>query len=281
MSRNGVIAAALLASVCWFGAGAAFAESPTLHGVYQAAQAGKLNEAQAMMVQVLQDHPDSGKAHFVESELLVKQGRIAAARSELATAERLAPGLSFAKPEAARSLKARLGEGTANDPSGLSSLAASVPAAAAMGAAAGGIPWNLVILGGGVVLFIALLSRLRSRRNPPAVASGAGGGYASAPGAPGYGGAPMAPASGGMGSGILGGLATGAAMGAGIVAGEALMHRLTDSPRTGAVSSDALLPTAPEPAPYDMGGSDFGVADGGSWDDGGGLSDSVSGDDWT
>lgn len=280
MSRNGVIAVALLASACLFGAGVAFAESPTLHQVYQAAQAGKLNEAQTMMAQVLREHPDSGKAHFIEAELLAKQGRIAAARTELASAERLAPGLPFAKPEAVRSLKARLGDGTANGASGLSSLAASVPAAGAAGGAAGGIPWNLLILGGGVVLFIVLVSRLMARRNPPGVMGG-GSGYAPAGAGPGYGGAPMAPAGGGVGSGILGGLATGAAMGAGIVAGEALMHRLTDSPRTGAVGSDTLLPTPTEPAPYDMGGSDFGVSDGGSWDDGGGLSDSVSGDDWT
>jgi hypothetical protein len=81
--------------------------------------------------------------------------------------------------------------------------------------------------------------------------------------------------AGGMGSGIIGGLATGAAIGAGMVAGEALMHHFTDGERPqGNV--------APPPAgnfdalPNDMGGSDFGVSDGSSgWDDssGGGGSD--------
>lgn len=54
-----------------------------------------------MMDKVLRDHPGSAKAHFVEAELLAKQDRLANAASELTTAERLAPGLPFANPQAA------------------------------------------------------------------------------------------------------------------------------------------------------------------------------------
>ena len=87
----------------------------------------------------------------------------------------------------------------------------------------------------------------------------------------------MAPA-GGIGSGLLGSLATGAAVGAGVVAGEALMHRVLDGHR----SEDAFVPTQGDlrdisELPYDMGGNDFGVSDTSSWDD----SASGGADDWT
>ena len=107
MLRRTLFALTLLASLALAGWNA-FAADPTLHEVYQAAEAGNYREAQAMMDQVLRDHPNSAKAHFVEAELLAKQGRLAEARGELATAERLQPGLPFAKPGSVEELKARL-----------------------------------------------------------------------------------------------------------------------------------------------------------------------------
>jgi len=77
-----------------------FAEGePTMHDVYLAAEAGRFNDAQSMMDKVLRDHPNSAKAHFVEAEILAKQGLFSNAGSELDTAERLQPGLAFVKPE--------------------------------------------------------------------------------------------------------------------------------------------------------------------------------------
>ena len=81
----------------------------------------------------------------------------------------------------------------------------------------------------------------------------------------------MGPSSSGMASGILGGLATGAAVGAGMVAGEALMHRVFGGNSNLGGVTPRLEPTIYSPlsdANDDMGGNDFGVADGGSWDDG-------------
>ncbi len=96
MLKPSIITFALL-----FLAAPAFAEEePTMHQVYLAAEAGKFNEAQSMMDKVLHDHPNSAKAHFVEAELLAKQGLFSNAGVELSTAERLQPGLPFAKPEA-------------------------------------------------------------------------------------------------------------------------------------------------------------------------------------
>ena len=39
------------------------ADQISIHDVYQAAEAGNMAKAQAMMEQVLRDHPDSAKAH--------------------------------------------------------------------------------------------------------------------------------------------------------------------------------------------------------------------------
>src|SRR5574337_1562805 len=86
-----------------------FAAEPSLHEVYQAAEAGKLDDAQRMMKEVLLAHPRSGKAHYVEAELLAKQGHTREAAIELATAEGLAPGLPFASAQAVASLKEAVG----------------------------------------------------------------------------------------------------------------------------------------------------------------------------
>ena len=83
-------------------------DSPTLDQVYQATQAGKMNEAQSMMGRVLIEHPNSAKAHFVEAELFAAQGKMGSAEEELRTAERLEPGLSFANPQAVQDLKNRI-----------------------------------------------------------------------------------------------------------------------------------------------------------------------------
>lgn len=82
---------------------------PTVDQVYQASRAGHLDQAQQMMGQVLRAHPDSAKAHYVQAELYVEEGRRELARSELARAERLKPGLPEVDPSAVRELKAKLG----------------------------------------------------------------------------------------------------------------------------------------------------------------------------
>jgi thioredoxin-like negative regulator of GroEL len=68
--------------------GNAVAADPTLHQIYQAAEAGNYREAQSMVDQVLRNHPNSAKAHFVEAELLATQSRLLDARAEPAIAER-------------------------------------------------------------------------------------------------------------------------------------------------------------------------------------------------
>jgi uncharacterized protein len=283
---------------------AVWAADPGIHEIYQAADAGNLGQAQQMIGQVLKDHPNSAKAHYVDAELLTRQHQLTQARAELATAEKLDPGLSFAKPAAVQALRAHL-QPASHVQNFTTPATYSVPAYASN---ASSLPWGSII---GILALLSiafLLARAMSRRTAPpessvAPAYGAprygapayaGGGYAQAGYAPGYGPAPAAPGAGfgsaagaGLGSGILGGLATGAAVGAGMVAGEALMHRVLDGGHASNVGN-ALAGNAPAAyfddtaqyvdslTQYDMGGQDFGIQDSTSWDD-----TRNSSDDWT
>lgn len=281
MLKTAMITLALL-----FSAVPAFAEEePTMHQVYLAAEAGKFNEAQAMMDKVLRDHPNSAKAHFVEAELLAKQGLFSKAGAELSTAERLQPGLPFTKPEAVKDLKNRIASVPAKAPpanTGANTVAPSLPAAAK-----DWTPWILLILGIGlIVLLLNYMSRRNSNMIPANNYHGnVPGSNMSSVGANGAGPVMGQPAAGGMGSGIMGNLATGAALGAGVVAGEALMHHFIDGDKKNVIPEPLQQDTSAWSTPThiadndnDMGGTDFGIADASSWDDDGA---SDGGDDWT
>lgn len=276
MLKRSIITLALLLL-----AAPAFAEDdPTMHQVYLAAEAGKFNEAQSMMDKVLHDHPNSAKAHFVEAELLAKQGMFSSAGVELNTAERLQPGLPFAKPEAVKSLKSRIASvsnGAVQPSTGAQSIPSTVK---------DWMPTILLLLGIGlIVLLIGFMSRRNSNTIPANSYTGNGPGSNIPPvGTNGTGSVMGQPATGGMGSGIMGNLATGAALGAGVVAGEALMHHFIDGDKNNVIPEPPLHDSSPWSTPNsvsendDMGGTDFGIADASSWDDGG---DSDGGDDWT
>lgn len=262
---------------------------PSIQQVYQAAESGKLKDAETMMQEVLRAHPGSAKAHFVEAEILAKERQLQSARQELATAERLAPDMSFAKPQAVENLRGLLGEATRiQHQQGLNQAAGFAPQRQSS------FPWSLLIVGLGVIGFVIWASRFMARRNEPTVivpAPAYGGGYPG-PQAPygtsgpmPYGGGPVV-GGGGMGGGILGGLATGAAVGAGMVAGEALMHRVLGDHESSRIIDSGLGNSSPlgeelspsaQAWPNDLGGNDFGLNDTSSWDSGG--SDNSS--DWS
>ena len=268
-----------------FAAAPAFAAEPTVHEIYQAADAGRMDEAQRMMREVLQAHPQSGKAHYIDAELLAKQGKVHEAAGELATAEKLAPGLPFAKPEAVTKLKAII-ERPVTTPRAESRNNASSYQEAASPQAAAGFPWGIAAAGIGLVLFIIWAMRFMTRRAAPGGGYGPAYGSGSAPyggPAPGYGPPGYAPAGAapGMGSQILGGLATGAAVGTGVVLAEELAHRMFDGHHGSSsqgLSDSGYVPfqSIPDAASDDMGGNDFGISDNSSWDDGG----SSGGGDW-
>ena len=262
-----------------------FAAEPSLHEVYQAANSGKIDDAQRMMKEVLLAHPNSGKAHYVEAELLAKQANLKQAANELATAEKLAPGLPFATPQAVSSLRETISRHSSSSVAPAPAKVQHAPFAAQPAHEEPSFPWGMLFIGLGLIAFIVWASKLMSRRN---ALGGSGpsqpgfGGYRPAyPTAP-YGGSPQgygapgaAPAAGsGLGSQMLGGLATGAAVGAGVVAGEALMHHFMDGNKATPTNDRAFstydsIPDLPSTPLNDMGGNDFGISDNSSWEDGG------------
>ena len=227
---------------------------PTTHQIYAAAESGHLAQAQQMVQQVLRDHPRSAKAHYVAAELYARAGDLKTGRQELRTAESLEPGLAFAKPESVRALqeqfsRAGSGESLSLPPRRSLPLLAILAVVAAVG------------------LWLAL-----RRRSPVGYFPQYAGGVAPPSTMPT--GASVAPtANTGMGSGIMGGLATGLAAGAGVVAGEAIAQHLIDADHPVSVVPAAVKGNSTDPENGDMGGSDFGVTDGDSWDDDGTKSD--------
>jgi len=267
--------ALLLAACASFSLSAAADADPSLSQVYETAGSGHLAQAEQMIAQVLRDHPDSAKAHYVAAELYAKDGQTGHARQEFQTAEQLAPGLPFARPDAVRALRAELSAGSG-------AVAAGAPVDHAVRAS--GFPFGL-ILGVGVLVAIVfmILRRRRQAYGMQYPGSGPAGGFDGYRGYPGGG----YPPQGGMGSGIVGGLASGLAVGAGIVAGEEIAERLFDGGSSRPLERDAGDGGyRGDSSNSNMGGNDFGVADSGSWDDSSGGSDfggidSGGGDSWS
>jgi hypothetical protein len=83
-----------------------------------------------MMDQVLKAHPNSATAHFVEAELLAKQGKFVQAQAELARAEQIAPGLPKVDPKALSKLRTLLVEGRSRPPATASKRRVTTPATA-------------------------------------------------------------------------------------------------------------------------------------------------------
>ncbi|HTV76858.1 MAG TPA: hypothetical protein VMF03_01265 [Steroidobacteraceae bacterium] len=276
------VCVSLLASLALGGAGLALAEAEaTPHQIYEAAQSGHLAQAQQMIDQVLRDHPQNAKAHFIASELDARIGDLPAARQQLATAKQLDPTLGFTSSQSLSALERELAGIRARVPG-------TVVPAFAPPVRHSSVPWGLIIV---VVLgALVLWSFFRSRAQRAYPQSyGPGGLPPGNPGMqPGYGPGypPYAPPGG---SGLMGNLASGLAIGAGVAAGEELVRHVIDG-------NGNIVPTASAgelaevPQNQDMGGNDFGTQGGDSWgnDSGGGDAggdwgggDGGGGGDWT
>lgn len=277
MLRKITVSLTLLAAVAVAGLALAAGPDPTVDQIYQAAQSGNIGAAEQMVGQVLNDHPRSGKAHWVAAEVYARAGDFPRSRAELATAEALSPGLPFVTNRSSiDALRAELSQ---------SRYAQRVPYTAygtPYGQRHSHIPWGLILVG--LSLLVIIWSLARRRRQ---LASG----YPQYPGQP-YPGQPMGMPPGGVmppmggtpypygygggpGSGLMGSLGTGLAVGAGVAAGEALVGRVLGGGQPGGVMPPAnpgeLIEQPPQIDPS-MGGNDFGTS-GGSWDDGGGGGD--------
>lgn len=162
--QTGRLAAAVLAATCSLAARAAPAASapePALDPVVRSVQAGRLDEARQMMERVLHEHPESAKAHYLDAEILAQQGLFGSAQDELAAAQRLAPGLPFARADDLQSLRAQLERlGGRRPPPPPQAAAAPAPGAD------DGVLLDLLLAVGSGGLFAWLLMRLW--RQPPA-----------------------------------------------------------------------------------------------------------------
>jgi len=275
----GSLAAAAL-SFALAGAPALAADTdPTVAQIYDAARAGHLDQAQQMIDQVLRDHPTSSKAHYVQAELYAREGNPGLARSELARAEQLDPGLTKENPRSVAELKAELG---------LVRRSGERPFVTGAAAPAAQFPWLIVVILALVVGVFWMLFRRRTYAQYPAGTAPMGapgsygpGGYVG-PGGGGY----VGPGGGGIGSSVAGGLAGGLAAGAGIVAGEELAHHFLDGGQRSVAPPPGDDGSGNQNANGDLGGNDFGVNDPSSWDDSSGGGDfggggGGGGDDWT
>jgi hypothetical protein len=278
----------LLASLMATGFAMAQAE-PSMSQIYATAQTGKLDEAQVMVQQVLISHPKSAKAFFVQAELYARQGKPDRARESLSMAEKYAPGLPFAKPEAVQALRSQL----AAKPHTTSLANPAVTHAATQASPQSSTSWVLpLLLAGGVIVAGYFIFR---RRSPQAQAQqpdyvnqnglngpqtfGMGGPVQPAYPQPGYPQAYPQQAGTGLGGRIMGGVATGLAVGAGVMAAEAIGRNLMGGHNSTAPEANPLNNNfEPLPTNTDMGGANFGINDT-SWDDGGGM-DAGGSSDW-
>ncbi len=297
-----------LAIAALLGCSLAMAQSePTLKQVYDEAQAGRVEQAQVMMQQVLVAHPGSAKAHFVQAELFARQGKTGLAREALATAEKLTPSLAFAKPEAVTALRAQLAAKN-NTQSNISASSNRAVQAVAPVAPAASFPWGIVLaLGGGAIAIFIYMQRKKEAAvmpmpqgayaNPAPMQGGLNGqqGFGTANQAPqgmnnGYGpqGNGMNPGYGqpqgnGMGGRIMGGLATGLAVGAGVMAAQAIGKSLmgNDTPAGHPPNNATNGGQENFAGNNDMGGQNFGLNDTSSWDDNSSsMASSDGGGDW-
>lgn len=251
----------------------AVAADPSPAQVYQAARSGGLAEAQQMIAQVLRDHPQSGQAHYVAAEIAARAGNLGLARRELRTAESLQPGLPFANRRSVRQLEQQLGEA----PIG-------ILAQQTVRAHSSHLGLFLILIGAAVVLWMTLRRRAAAMGYPQYPGQYPGGVPPGVPpGGYGPGGYPGGYTPGG-GPGIMGSVASGLALGAGVAAGEGLVRHMMggSNPAGGGFVPPANAGQTPDPN-ADMGGNDFGLDDPGSWDDGsgggGGWDDGGGGDD--
>ena len=211
----GTIAIALMLA-----APTAWAE-PSVAQVTQAIQAGRLDQAQSMMREVLVAHPQSAEAQYVEARILARQGHWTDAAAALQKSEQLAPTMPFVKPQVLASFKQSL-QRHVNKPTDKSNKAGH---------------WGAVLAFFlGLVALIALISMFSRRRRQQAgmmyrgQPSGPFGGMnrygpnmPMNPGGP-MGGLPQQ--GGGLGSSLASGIATGIGVGAGLAAGQALAGSL-------------------------------------------------------
>ena len=289
------IAKLLLACSLALSSALAFA-LPSPKDIDAAVNAGRLSQAESMLREVIQEKPQSAKAHYELGQVLARQEHYADAQIALKKAKELDPALKFAaSPEKFNETfdkVFRMSQGPST-----ASLASGLSPAVKPAAAEPSFPLSYVLLGVAGLVILALVLR-RSKTNAATAATG----FSAAPGAAMQGGtataprgfgaqftpnaptnrsgyAPAAqPMGGGMGSGIGGAVIGGLA---GVAAGYALSkalegdHHSNNSSNANPAGNNNSYVPIDSPAQPDLGGFDAG-SDGG-WDD---ASSSGGDDSW-
>jgi hypothetical protein len=246
---------------------------PTVKEIYQTAQTDSA-KALTMINQVIKNRPNSARAYYIQSELLLQSGKKVEAKAAFLKSQSLDPALSFARPESVERLRTALGIKKSGNVFGMDR--------------------DHVILwacGGLLVLLLLMFMARRKPRTPeysPSynlqnrpitpytssanVAPAGTDPTSSAAATPGAPGAAQAPAR----SGMMGSLAQGAAMGVGVAAGATLVNHLLNGNKASAAPAEPTSAAAPAPSytpdsnfGFSDSGSDWGSDSGGSDDSGG------------
>ena len=250
---------------------------PTPKDIEAAVNAGHLAQAETMLRDVLQEKPNSARAHSELGEVLGREAKYDDALAELQRAKSIDSTLKFAStPEKFQQTldKVSAAASAAKLPATTAPAHQAVVVAPAPAPAAPGLNLNYVFLGIGLVVLIAFLIRRSAQANQNAMVyaapAPAGFGAQYTPNAPGYGpgyapgyGAPMQGGSG-VGGAVLGGVA-------GLAAGYALSKALEGDHHNG-VNHDGSAPSGNSggyvpfdaPAAPDLGSFDSGAGNG--WD---------------
>lgn len=262
---------------------------PSPKDIESAVTAGNFSQAESMLREVIQEKPQSAKAHYELGQVLARQSRYADAQQALSKAKAIDPSLKFAaSPEKFNDIfdKMALKAKELSNPQVSSGLSETRrPVAAAPIAPEPAFPLYYVWIGIAGLVILALVMR-RKQTPVAAMPMQSSNGYAPTPamgpqGAPGYGQAypqqPMGGMGGGMGSGIGGAVVGGLA---GVAAGYALSKALEGDHHSNASNAaqssgnnNGFVPFD-TPSQPDLGSFDSGS--GGGWDDGGSAD---SGDD--
>ncbi len=154
--------AAVLLSCAWL----AFA-LPAPRDIEQAVAAGNLAQAENMLREVLQEKPQSAKAHYELGQVLAKEARYAEALRSLERAKEIDPALKFAaSPEKFQEVFNKVTTLKASQNAApVASTAAVTPATSAPPAAA--MPSGTLALGVGILAVAAFLL-FRASSKPPA-----------------------------------------------------------------------------------------------------------------
>jgi hypothetical protein len=243
MSISYFLRVSLAASMLAAGMGAAQAQTASPRQIQALIAAGQPQTALDDLGPVLQAHPNSGVAWYLDAEAQDAVGNAPAARDALAKAEQFAPGLPFAKPAEVSALQAHLAQSSSK----------------------GGFSMSPVMIVLGLVVLL-IVFRLFRRRQQAAYYPRQGFG-APPPGYPPYGPQGGGGMGGGLGSSLLGGLAAGA----GFAAGERIIDDMTGRPDQGV--ADSAWGAAPTPD------RDDGLSGSPGWDSGGSIDDNSGGSD--